>query len=80
MDFNKISRVVIDQISINHTRSLFNLGLQAGESVFGFSLLPESVKVLRNMLNLQIEAYEKAHGEIDISGTESGIQSPIQLS
>lgn len=79
MDFNKIPRLVADQISMNHSDKIFNLGFRSGEEFTAFALLPEAAKVLSKMLADQVRTYEKQYGEIDTSKTEGGIESPIQI-
>ncbi len=79
MDFNKIPRFFTDQISMNHSDKIFNVGFRSGEDFFGFALLPEAAKVMSKMLAEQVKSYETKNGKIDISKTEGGIESPIQL-
>ncbi len=79
MDFNKIPRLVADQISMNHSDKVFNIGFRSGDSFHGFALLPEAAKVMTKMLQDQVATYEKQFGEIDTSTAESGIESPLQI-
>ena len=79
MDFNKIPRLMADQISMNYSDKVFNMGFRTGDAYHGFILLPEAAKVLTKMLTEQVAAYEKQYGEIDASRAEGGIESPIQI-
>lgn len=79
MDLNKIPRSVVDQISLNYSEKLFTLGFRSGEAVTGFALLPEAAKALSAMLAEKVHAYEHQYGGIDISQTERGVESPIQI-
>lgn len=79
MDFNKIPRLLTDQISMNYSDKIFNVGFRSGDGLHGFALVPEAAKVFSKMLADQVAGYEKQYGEIDTSRTEGGIESPVQL-
>lgn len=73
-----IPRLQMDSFAIGFNKRVFNLAIQCGQSQAGFCLLPEGAKNLARALLQEVAKYEQQFGEIDMTGIEFGIQSPLE--
>lgn len=77
MNLQNIPRLIVDQFGITYSKELFALGFQCGQNQAGFCLTPAGAKNLSNTLARLVAEHEQKFGEIDMTGVDSGIQSPI---
>ena len=78
MDFNKMPKLIADRTHLNNNKAWFFFGFSSGDDDSAFLLPPQSAKGFSEQLQKMIERYEKEFGLIDMTGLETGIQSPIQ--
>ncbi len=78
MDFNKMPKLIADRTHLNNNKAWFFFGFSSGDEDAAFLLPPQSAKGFSEQLQKMIERYEKEFGPIDMTGLETGIQSPIQ--
>ena len=78
MDFNKMPKLIADRTHLNSNKAWFFFGFSSGDDDSAFLLPPQSAKGFSEQLQKMIERYEKEFGPIDMTGLETGIQSPIQ--
>jgi hypothetical protein len=79
IDFTQLPKSLVDTVSINYNQHHFLIALASGQSIAAFALPPELLKAFSDGLPAKIAEYESKFGKIELSGTEGGIQSPIQL-
>lgn len=77
MDIETTPKLLVDEFGSNFNKSVFNLVLRCGQNQSGFCLTAAGAKNLSNALQQQILLYEQKFGEIDMTGVDSGIPSPI---
>jgi hypothetical protein len=79
MDFNQALKLLADQYYVNAgNKSFMLMALRTGENVTAYAMPPVLMKSLRDALTSIIDVYEKQNGEIDMTGADFGIQSPVE--
>ncbi len=79
MDFNAMPKLICDAWHLNNNRVWFFFGFTSGTDKSALLLSPKGAKGFLLELQKRITKYEKDHGEIDMTGHQAGIQSPIQI-
>jgi len=71
-------KLIADRTHLNHNKAWFFFGFSSGDSDSAFLLAPQSAKGFVEQLQKMVEKYEQENGPIDMTGLQTGIQSPIQ--
>ncbi len=76
-DLQKAPKLFCENIKLGFSPEFFIMGLSSGAQTSIFSLTPQHTKRLLQYLKHEIEAYEKANGEIKAEWNPN-IVSPVQ--
>ena len=77
VDMNQLKKTFIDGALGGHGRDVFSFALASGSNLDSFATTPQVMKSIAIWMNTQIQTYEKAFGEIDM--TPPKINSPLQM-
>jgi hypothetical protein len=79
MDFNTMPKLLADAWHLNSNPHWFFIGFSSGANNSAFLIPPNSAKMFALELEKLIKKHEAEHGEIDVRGVHTGIQSPLKL-
>lgn len=79
ININDVPKQFCDGAFMGHNKDVFFLLLTNGNEVFGFNTTPAQMKLIQQMININIALYEKAFGEIPAVVHNAPIVSPIQM-
>lgn len=79
MDFNKMPKVICESWHQNNNKAWFFFGFSSGIQESAYLVAPQAAKGFLIDLEKRIKKYEAEHGEIDMKGFKTAIQSPIQM-
>ena len=79
MDWNLFPKTLCEKLHISFNRAFFLFGFTSGNENQAYLVTPQVAKGLIDALKAKVDEYEKKYGEIDTSGVQAGIESPIQL-
>jgi len=77
VDMNQLPKKFIDGAIGAHGRDVFSFALTSGNNLDSFATTPQVMKSIAIWINGQVQTYEKAFGEIDM--TPPKINSPLQM-
>jgi len=77
VDMNQIPKKFADGALGTFNKESFAVGITSGNALDAYAMTPTLMKSIAGWMNTQVSAYEKQHGEIDMSPAQ--ISSPIQM-
>lgn len=78
MDWEKQKKVLVDYWHVTGTNLGAFVAFTTGDETFAFSIPMAGTKTFMLQLQKLVETFEEQNGEIDTSGSQVSIQSPIQ--
>jgi len=79
MDINTFPKMLCDKMHLNFNKAFFFFAYSSGTTNMSYAIAPQSAKGFIQGLSEKVAEYEKMYGTIDMTGFQSGIESPIQL-
>ena len=80
MDINSFPKTLCDKVHLNFSPAFFFFAFSSGTNHMSYAIAPQAAKGFIKGLTEKVEEYEKKYGPIDMTGAESGIESPLQIS
>lgn len=77
VNMNELSKKFVDGAIGAYGKEIFSFALTSGSSLDSFATTPQVMKSIAIWINGQVQNYEKAFGEIDM--TRPKISSPLQM-
>lgn len=78
ININQLPKKFADGALGAYGKESFSFAITSGNNLDSFATTPKIMKSIAVWMNKQVESYEKAHGEIDM--TPPKVISPIQAS